>query len=217
MKHIVHTMAIAIITLTLIGCGAANPEKLMLKQAQQKAKELTAQGWKIDDSYRTLDVAIFEHIKKKHAYQSQNSEEMQEITGIVSMCKSTNVCKANAQFNALREYARFIGTKIVGKLSGSIDNNASAQKPEEQDTFGEKVMGYVEATTNRVLMPSYSIVKEGNNGKEYQTIFTVDERRASEAVKEALKRSIEETKLSIEKSKAIEEYVNDELFKKHSK
>lgn len=203
----------AILALIAIGfnaCGTASIEKQTareeVKSPAKKVKELEKNGWKIDDANRTLELAMLQHYKSV----KEGGDNMYVIEADVSMCKSLNVCRANALNNALREYADITGSSIKGKAMTDMQNNASASKPEEFDKFYAAYARNVDASAKNVLRKSYALVKEkADGGKEYKIVYLIDERKASESRKEAMKRAIEETKLGIEYGLWIEKFVNE--------
>lgn len=215
-KKLVFIVAMASMVVWCISCTvtqdkvnksiAKKKAKAEMGNLDSKLKELKEEGWKIDDSNRTLELAILEH----YSSIKEGGDNMYVIEADVSMCRSLNVCRANALNNALREYADVIGSSVKGKAMTDMQNNASASKPEEFDKFYAAYARNVEASAKNVLRKSYALVKEKADGsKEYKIIYLIDERKASESRKEAMRRSIEETKLGIEYGLWIEKFVNE--------
>jgi len=85
--------------------------KEMEKVYKKKHSELKQQGWVVSGTSLTLEVALMKHLR---AINSDDANK--ELVAEVSMCKSANVCKANAQNNAMVEYANSAGSYIRGRV-----------------------------------------------------------------------------------------------------
>ncbi len=88
-------------------------------------------------------------------------------------------------------------------------NNSSAMQPEEFDNFYSAYVRNVKKEIKGEIIPSYAIYKENGAGKTYRMVFLLDEDEASESRKRAMKRALEETKLSIEYGLWVEKFVNE--------
>jgi len=179
----VTAMAIAL-TLTMALQAAGADKKDPEKQAKAKLKEYKKEGWKISGGSRTLEVALLEH------YAKLTKSENKELIGAVQQCQSINVCKQWAQSNAANSYATLAGSKVAGNL-GSLLKGKFNKPQEEIDLFVAAYKNRVKAEVSGAMTESYSIVKDnGKKGKEYQTIFIVNENEAREARKRAMEGSV---------------------------
>ncbi len=213
-------IAMAMTSVLCVSCGSSksiekSEESIDQKYARAnsrnfdvKYKEVQKAGWRIDDSYKTLELAMLEHHRK------MRKDGVYTIESEVSMCRSLNVCRANALNNALREYADLAGGVIKGKAVNDIKNNASAMKPEEFDNFYAAYVRNIKAEVKGALSLSYALVRPNGTGKSYKQIYIVDENAAGNARKRAMQRALEETKLSVEHGLWIEKFVNENPIKK---
>jgi len=172
------------------------------KQYQKKIKEYKAEGWKLNGSSRTIEVALLEH------YQKLSEKDNVEFVGEVSSCKSINVCKQFALTNAQNRYASLAGGNIKGRIESLL--RADANMPQiEIDKFIAAYENMVKAEVGGVLTESYSIVKEKGDTKEFKTFFIMNEEKASIARMRAMERSLKETKITIDEAKEISKFVNE--------
>ena len=179
--------------------------KALDKEYKQTLKQYKKEGWKIDANGRSMEVTLLKH------YEKLNETNPMVITGAVSKCKSTNVCKQVALTNAQNEYTKLVSGKIQGAIASLLKQNANRPQ-EEMDKTTQGLLNEVEANVAGVLIPSYSIYKENSDGtKEYRTFYFVDELKAGAMLDNVFERSIKETKLTIEEAKSIQKFVKDEL------
>ncbi len=201
-------MGLVVLGTIITSCSPLTLEKARSKNAKIKIKELKREGWKIDSGSKTMELAFLEHQEK------MKKNDVWEMTSNVLMCRSLNVCKANALNNALREYADLAGSKIKGKAVNDMRNNASAMKPEEFDNFYSAYVRNVSAEAKGVLQLSYSLEKPNGTGRSYKQVYIIDEEKAFDARKRAMQRALEETKLSIEYGLWIEKFIHENPLKK---
>ena len=107
--------------LTLLGlftCGVMfaqpkNNDKDLWKRAKKRAKELAAEGWKIDGS-RMLEDAMYLH------YQKLRNEENQELVANVignTSVKTLNQAQQWASTSAATSYAKQAKREILGRIA----------------------------------------------------------------------------------------------------
>ena len=170
---------------------------------KKKIKEYKKEGWKLSGSSRSIEVALLEHYQKV-----AESEQNKEFVGEVSQCKSINVCKNFALTNAQNRYAGLASGNVKGRIESLL--RADANDPEiEIDKFIAAYENQVKAEVSGVLTESYSIVKDGNGGKEYKTFFILNEEKAGMARAKALERSLRETKVAIKEAEEISKFVKE--------
>ena len=88
------------------------------KMYKVKIKEYKKEGWKLDSSSKTLEVALLEHYKKL------KDSNYQEIVGITSNCRSINICRQAAYNNAIITYANFAVSTIKGRIISDANLDA---------------------------------------------------------------------------------------------
>jgi hypothetical protein len=102
----------------------------MEKVYKKKTKALKKEGWKVTGTSLTLEAAIMKHLRTLHS-----DDKNKELITNVSMCRSLNVCSAQALNNALVRYAENAGSYVRGRVVSDLFNNASGEVPEEFDKF----------------------------------------------------------------------------------
>jgi serine/threonine-protein kinase RIO1 len=178
--------------------------KTMEKVYKEKTKELKKDKWSVAGTSLTLDAALMKHLRALNA-----DDKNHEIVAEVSMCKSANVCKANALNNALIEYAQNAGSYVRGRVLSDMFNNASAEVPEEFDKLHAAFERLVQAEIKGELQYSFSVEKPAGEGKSYRSYYIVNEDRASKARLRAMQRAAEETKLAQQYAAQVSNFVQE--------
>jgi len=178
--------------------------KTMEKVYKEKLKELKKQGWSVSGTSLTLEAALMKHLRAVNS-----DDKNKELIAEVSMCKSANVCKANAQNNALVEYANNAGSYIRGRVTSDMFNNSSASVPEEFDKFYAAYERLVIAEVKGELEFSFAIEKPNGEGKTYRAYYIVNEEKAGKARIRAMQRAAEETKIAQEYAKRVADFVRE--------
>jgi hypothetical protein len=196
-------------TIALLGCFSFNANaqsdkkynKEMDKVYKKSTKELKKQGWIVASTSLTLEAGMMKHIR---ALKDENNKEM---VVEVTMCKSMNVCKSNAENNAASEYARSVGSYIRGRVVSDIFNNASADIPEEFDKFYGAYERLIQAELKGELELSFAVEKPNGKGKTYRAYFIVNEDKAGRARLRAMQRAAEETRLAQQYANQVTDFV----------
>jgi hypothetical protein len=178
--------------------------KEMEKVYQKKTKELKKQGWSVSGTSLTLEAAMMKHLRTV-----TSDEKSKELITEVSMCKSENVCKANALNNALIEYANNAGSYVRGRVTSDMFNNASASVPEEFDKFYAAYERLVQAEMKGELEFSFAIEKSNGDGKTYRAYYIVNEDKAGKARIRAMQRAAEETKIAQQYAEQVSNFVRE--------
>ena len=172
-----------------------------------KIKEYKKEGWKLDSSSKTLEVALLEHYKKL------KDSNYQEIVGITSNCRSINICRQAAYNNAIITYANFAVSTIKGRIIS--DANLDASDVEANNEFDKFYAAYERIVRmeiqNGVLESSYNIKRKNGDLNEYQVYFLVNEDKALQARKKAMQRALEETQLAQKYANEISNFINKDI------
>lgn len=205
MKKIVILLILSVVVSNLLIAQNKTLEKALRKEYKQKLNEFKKQGWQIDASSRTFEVALLQH------YENLKDGQCQELIGEVSNCRSTNVCRQAAYNNALTTYASLASSYIKGRATSDVNLNASEEKEtNEFDKFYAAYERLINAEIKAgVLTESFSIKKKNGKTNEYRIFFIVDEEKASLARRRAMERAAEETQLAQKYAKEISNFVNE--------
>lgn len=174
-------------------------EKALAKQTKEKIKELKKEGWKINDSSKTIEVALLEHNEKV------NSKGYRQYVGRATCTDDVSVCAEFALMDAGATYATYVSSFIRGKA----DRLSSKIGKVQTSTIISGFERLVQAEIKNVLQESYALVKQNGAEYQYQIAYVVNEDEAHKATMNALKNALEESKASIEVADQISEFVND--------
>jgi hypothetical protein len=178
--------------------------KEMEKVYKKKSKELKKDGWQVSGTSLTLDAALMKHLRA-----ISGDDTNHEIVADVSMCKSANVCKANALNNAIVEYAQNAGSYVRGRVTSDMFNNASAEVPEEFDKMYAAFERLVQAEIKGELQFSFAVEKANGEGKSYRAYYLVNEENALKARVRAMQRAFEETKFAQQYADQVSTFVQE--------
>jgi hypothetical protein len=176
--------------------------KEMEKVYKKKTKELKKEGWKVTGSSLTLEAAIMKHLRAVNS-----DDKNKELITNVSMCKSLNVCSAQALNNALVRYAENAGSYVRGRVVSDLFNNASGEAPEEFDKFYAAYERLVSAEIKGEVQFSAAFEQANGDGRAYQAWFIVNEDKAAQARVRAMQRAFEETKLAQQYANQVADFV----------
>jgi len=195
MKRLIYLQLTALLLSGAISVSYAQSDKKynkeMEKVYQKKTKELKKEGWAVSGTSLTLEAAMMKHLRTINS-----DDKNKELITEVSMCKSANVCKANAQNNVMVEYANNAGSYVRGRVVSDMFNNASAAVPEEFDKFYAAYERLVQAEIKGELEFSFAIEKPNGEGKTYRAYYIVNEEKAGKARMRAMQLAAEETRLA---------------------
>jgi hypothetical protein len=176
--------------------------KAMEKVYKKKTKEMKKEGWKVAGTSLTLEASIMKHLRTINS-----DDKNKELITYVSMCKSLNVCSAQALNNALVRYAENAGSYVRGRVVSDLFNNASGDVPEEFDKFYAAYERLVSAEIKGEVTFSAAFEKSAGDGRAYQAWFVVNEDKAGQARIRAMQRAFEETKLAQQYASQVADFV----------
>lgn len=176
-------------------------EKKYKNLYKDKVKQLKKDNWTVTGDSRTLEVALLDH------YNALTEEGTREIVGEVSRCRSTNIGKQRAIWNAQTQLASLMSGDIRGRVGSIIE----ADDTSESEAFCEAFEKNIKANVAGLLKPSFSISKKEGSNIQYQTFFIIDEVKAAAARRAALEQTAENAKLSKEVMSRISQFINEGL------
>jgi hypothetical protein len=195
----------AVLCFGIVAANAQSDRKYnreMDKVYKKKAKELKKEGWKATGTSLTLEAAIMKHLRTLNS-----DDKNKELITNVSLCKSLNVCSAQALNNALVRYAENAGSYVRGRVVSDLFNNASGDVPEEFDKFYAAYERLVSAEIKGEVVFSAAFEKANGDGRAYQAWFIVNEEKAGQARMRAMQRAFEETKLAQQYANQVADFV----------
>lgn len=181
----------------------AKYKKTMEQVYKQKSKEFKKGKWAVTGTSLTLDAALMKHLR------TLNADNNDEIVYKVEMCKSANVCRANALNNALVEYAQKAGSYIRGRVTSDMFNDASANVPTEFDKFYAAYERLVQAEVKGALDFSFAVERPNGEGKTYEAYYIVNEEKASRARLRAMQLAFEETQMAQKYAEQVSKFVQE--------
>lgn len=188
-----------------IGTASAQPkstDKSRWKSAKKLAKELVADGWKVDGS-RPLEEMIFLH------YQKLADENNQELIGNVignTSVKTLNQGSQWAATNASISYAKQAGQMVRGRIAAEV--GAGVENSPSVDSFYEGYESLVAKEINGELKKSFSVYREKRDGGiDYKAFYIVNEEAASDARIRAMERQMKESEFARKNAEKISEFV----------
>lgn len=179
-------------------------DKDLWKQAKRTAKELTKEGWKIDDS-KPLDVCLYEHNKKR-----RDSNDQQLISNVIGQTnvKTLNQAQRWAIVNAATRYATEARMMVVGRVINEV--GAGLEDVGSPDDFYSAYESRVATELQGELKPSISLYRENKEGKlEYKIFYLVNEDAASKARIRAMERAMQESEFARANAERISEFVRE--------
>jgi hypothetical protein len=195
----------AVLCFSVVAANAQSDRKYnkeMEKVYKKKTKELKKEGWKVTGTSLTLEAAIMKHLRTVNS-----DDKNKEMITNVSMCKSLNVCSAQALNNALVRYAENAGSYVRGRVVSDLFNNASGDVPEEFDKFYAAYERLVSAEIKGEIQFSAAFEKANGDGRAYQAWFIVNEDKAGQARLRAMQRAFEETKVAQQYANQVADFV----------
>ncbi|MDO9152911.1 MAG: hypothetical protein Q7U47_04250 [Paludibacter sp.] len=203
MKKLIFVLSLLIGISAISFAQTKQIEKALAKQYKMKMKEYKKEGWKLDGSSKTLDVALLLH------YEKMKSADYKEIPGLVSNCVSKNVCRQAAYNNVIVSYANLASSYIKGRITNDMQIDQSNVNSGEFDKMYAAYERLVAGEIKGEIEESYAIVRQNGDTKEYQIIFLVNEKNASSKRLRALENAFKETSIAQEYAKKISEFVKE--------
>lgn len=199
----------AVLALAFLLPSAATAKKTALEKVREKAyktklKDYKKEGWKAMGS-KPLDLCLLEHYDKLQ----QLGPDGHEVEGISTKSKSINVGKQMAVNNAVITYGQEAGStlqgRVVSDMAGSGVDTAS-----EFENFIAAYERLVEKEIRGEMQPSYSIMKQNNDGTvEVRTYFIVEENSAQKARLRALEEAMKNSDMAADHADQIAKFVRE--------
>ena len=204
MKRIFTLVALSLCSLCILSAQPKNTNKALWRNAKKFAKELTAEGWKINSS-KGLEVAVYEHYLALN--DDKNKELVSNVEGSVNV-KTINAAKQWAHNNALTSYAQTASTYVKGRIASEV--GGGLQGNPALDNFYAAYENLVSKEISGELLPSVSIYREGKKGNiEYRIYFLVNEEKASESRIRAMKAALIESEVARMNAEQITKFVQE--------
>jgi hypothetical protein len=214
-KKLLNTVLMTVIVTFMLSSPLQNSfaqsTKKLDKQLQKEKKEMSKKkiseykinGWELADNFRTLEAALDEHHKKLEDGQNK------ELIGDVAQCESINICRQKSMIVAQNMYVLLASANIRGQVEALArqDNNMTETEINKVLTAYEKTL---QAEISGIITESFSIVRDNGDGTNtFQTIFIVNEEKASLVRKRAMDRSLQETKITLKEAEEISKFVQE--------
>lgn len=201
---IVLGMLVALLAFSNVSMGQSKMEKqlqkLRQKQAKEQVKKYTKEGWKVDGTTKSLEVALMEH------YLKLEDPNNRELVGSVSGCTSRNVCQNQALNNAIVKYAQEAKSHVMGRVESEVANVDQT----ELDNFYSAYERLVASTIGGELEFSVSLYREDKDGsKEYDTFFIINEDQASKKRVKAMENAAKESATAQKFAGQISDFVKE--------
>lgn len=204
MKRLLFWLFLGIFVAGTVSAQPRNTDRSRWKSAKKMAKELVAEGWKVDGS-RALEDLIFEH------YQKLTDENNQELVANVVGQTSVKILNQAAQWaatNASISYAKQARQMVAGRITAEF--GAGVAESPSVDNFYEGYESRVAKELNGELKKSFSVYREKKEGGiDYRAFYLVNEEAASSARMRALERMKAESEFLRENAEKISEFVRE--------
>lgn len=197
---------VAMALIVAVGHVIAQPktdDKSLWKQAKAKAKTEAKAGWLIDGS-NTLDVALFEHYKKKS--NNGNYEIVGNVIGTTTV-KTVNQGQQWATTNAAISYSKQAGMMVRGRINA--ESSAGVEDP-SIDRFIEGYEALVQKEIRGKLIKSFGMYREKKDGTlDYKAYFVISEDAANKARERAFEKLKKESDFARDRADEISKFVRE--------
>ena len=200
-------MTVLCFAVVLSAVAQPNSEKALWKTAKKTAKEMTAEGWRVDGSM-PLESILFKH------YQKLADENNQELIG--NVVGNTSVVTLNqaqqwATNMACVSYAKSAGQNVRGRLASEV--GAGVAGTPSADSFYEGYESTVEKEIRGELKKSFGIYMEKKDGGiDYKAYYIVNEENAHKARIRAMQMAMAESEFARANAERISEFVRKGEF-----
>lgn len=175
-------------------------QKARKKMAKEQVKKYTKEGWQVDGTTKSLEVALLEH------YAKLEDENNRELLGTADGCESRNVCQNEALNNAMIKYAQEAKSHVMGRVNSEMGDVGEA----ELDNFYAAYERLVSSTIEGELRLSVSLYREKKDGKrEYNSFFIVNEDQASKRRVKAMQNAAKESEAAQKFADQISDFVRE--------
>lgn len=168
--------------------------------AKEQVKKYTKEGWQVDGTTKSLEVALLEH------YAKLEDENNRELLGTADGCESRNVCQNEALNNAMIKYAQEAKSHVMGRVNSEMGDVGEA----ELDNFYAAYERLVASSIEGELRLSVSLYREKKDGKmEYNSFFIVNEDQASKRRVKAMQNAAKESEAAQKFADQISDFVRE--------
>lgn len=175
-------------------------QKARKKMAKEQVKKYTKEGWQVDGTTKSLEVALLEH------YAKLEDENNRELLGTADGCESRNVCQNEALNNAMIKYAQEAKSHVMGRVNSEMGDVGEA----ELDNFYAAYERLVSSTIEGELRLSVSLYREKKDGtREYNSFFIVNEDQASKRRVKAMQNAAKESEAAQKFADQISDFVRE--------
>lgn len=192
----------------LSSCGGAKKVAKPYNEVEDKIAKYEKDGWSIHGSTRTLRGKLTDH------YAEVEANNLKEISGTSTGCRSITVCRAEATNAAMTNFITLAGTDFEGKVLNNLSKDLKEDKVSELNNFRQGFIGRIKGSVRGELKEALALVQTQADGKSnYEIIFTYPEKAlenlTKEAMKKAMRDAIESAQMSTELAKELEKYINE--------
>ena len=192
MKKIIFIL-LAMLT-TSVSVQAGDPtEKQIKKAVKTRVKELKKGGWEVFGTALPLETALYNYYTDLYKLAQNGCEQM----GNGSESTNKTVLHQKAMADALRSYS----TKASSNVSVNTVEELGSINGKDLEDFRSTYESKVQKTINNQMREYFSIIRPSQTIKgsyEMQTFFLVDDRKALECRKQAMKETFFEMKFKEE-------------------
>ena len=175
-------------------------QKARKKQVKEQLKKYKKEGWQVDGTTKSLEVALLEH------YAKLEDENNRELLGTADGCESRNVCQNEALNNAMIKYAQEAKSHVMGRVNSEMGDVGEA----ELDNFYAAYERLVSSTIEGELRLSVSLYREKKDGtREYNSFFIVNEDQASKRRVKAMQNAAKESEAAQKFADQISDFVRE--------
>lgn len=207
MKRLIATLLLGIMTVAGVSAAKPNSEKALWKTAKKTAKEMAAEGWRVDGSM-PLETLFFKHYQR--LADEANSEIIGNVEGNTSVT-TLNQAQQWASTMAAVSYAKSAGQTMKGRLISEV--GAGLAGAASADSFYEGYESLVEKTIQGELKKSFGIYKaKKEGGIDYKAFFVVNTEDAHKARIRAMQMAMVESEFARANAERIAEFVRKGEF-----
>lgn len=207
MKFSVFTVLLLSIAV-LSACGSSKSTSKKYSRADEmneKIEQYTTQGWQIHGSTRTLRGKLTEHYDKLEA-----NENLYELIGTSTGCRSITVCRAAALNAACVDAATKLGQELKGKTMRDMGLDEGAAVSTEYNKFQSACISKFQASIKGNMTESLALIHKEGDVNSYEIYFLVDKEAERKKRIQAIEDALAENKLNQEYARSVESFINEE-------
>ena len=206
MKKII-ILLLAMLT-TSVSIQAGDPaEKQIKKAVKAKMKDFKKQKWELYGTAQTLEMVLYNYYKDLYA----PGNYIKEVTGLGAESENKTILHQKAIMDAARTYSQ----NACSQVEGQAQNELKSISKQEIDDFRQLFTSNVSKQIGGQLKECFSVIRASKTSPGYfemQTFFLLDERKALDARKEAMRATFIETKFNKEMLEPLMNAVNSPVM-----